>query len=165
MQIFVDMDGVLADFDRHYHDVFGHVPDKLADDVDWDAVRRHDGFFAAIPPMPDFERLWHYLEPLNPIVLTGVPRLVPEAPDNKRSWVVRHIGDQVPVICCRSREKSLHAAPGDLLIDDWEKYKDIWVGMGGKWITHTGAETTIAEMEARGIVAATKRAPRAATLG
>ena len=39
MQIFVDMDGVLADFDTGHEIVFGIRSDKLADNVDWPAVQ------------------------------------------------------------------------------------------------------------------------------
>jgi hypothetical protein len=60
--------------------------------------------------------------PHKPIVPTSVPRKVPEAPENKRGWIRKHLGDEVPVICCRSSEKSLHMQAGDILIDVWEKY-------------------------------------------
>ena len=39
MTIFVDMDGVLADFDQHYENVFGVLPSRVADNVDWKQVR------------------------------------------------------------------------------------------------------------------------------
>ena len=65
--------------------------------------------------------------------------------ENKRAWVVRHLGDHVDVRCCRSKEKCLHASPGDVLIDDWEKYKSLWVGAGGVWITHRSAAETAEE--------------------
>ena len=37
MQLFVDMDGVLADFDAHYHARFGVRCSTAADNVDWTA--------------------------------------------------------------------------------------------------------------------------------
>jgi hypothetical protein len=146
MQIFVDMDGVLADFDAHYEALFGMRPDKTADDVDWRAVREAGDFYLHIPPMPDLPILWGFLEPLSPIVLTGVPRSVAEAPANKLAWSARHLGAEVEVRCCLSREKALHARPGDVLIDDWEKYRHLWEAAGGRWITHVSAEATVSEL-------------------
>ena len=147
MQIFVDMDGVLADFDAHHEAVFGVRPDKIADNVDWSAVRAVEGFYLAMPPMPDLTALWGVLGRHSPIVLTGVPRSV----DNKRAWVREHLGSTVPVWCCRSSEKYKFADPGDLLIDDWEKYKHLWIGAGGRWITYQNAAETIRELAALGV--------------
>lgn len=143
MQIFVDMDGVLADFDAHYEAVFGRRASKLADDVDWDAVRGVRGFYESIPPMTDMPFLWAYLWRHKPVVLTGIPESVPEAADNKKAWVRRWIGPHVDVLCCRSSQKSQYAHPGDVLIDDWEKYRHLWIAKGGRWITHTSAAETI----------------------
>ncbi|HVY59143.1 MAG TPA: hypothetical protein VHA77_14925 [Xanthobacteraceae bacterium] len=143
MQLFVDMDGVLADFDAHHEAIFGVRPDKIADNVDWEQVRRVRDFYLDIPPMADLQILWGYIEKYRPIVLTGVPAAVAEAPDNKRAWVRKNLGDHVEVRCCPSKDKYLHAAPGDLLIDDWEKYRHLWVGAGGRWVTHRSADETI----------------------
>jgi hypothetical protein len=143
VQIFVDMDGVLADFDRHHEAVFGARPDKIAHNVDWAAVRAVKGFYQDIPPMADMPVLWDFIGRFKPIVLTGIPSSVEEAPDNKRAWATRHLGAHVEVRCCLSKQKSLHARPADILIDDWEKYRNLWITKGGRWITHTSAETTI----------------------
>lgn len=82
-----------------------------------------------------------------PIVLTGIPSSVVEAADNKRAWVRRHLGGNIEVRCCLSKEKYLHAKPGDILIDDWDKHRQLWIDAGGQWITHTSALSTIAELE------------------
>lgn len=146
-QIFVDMDGVLADFDAHHEAVFGFRSCKLADNVDWNAVRAVPSFYEAIPPMADMAELWGAVESYKPIVLTGVPRSVEEAPDNKRAWVRKHIGPDVEVRCCRSAEKCLHAHPGDILIDDWNKYQHLWEQAGGIFILHTSAAASVTELK------------------
>lgn len=148
MRLFVDMDGVLADFDAGHEAVFGTKPSKADDNVDWKAVRAVEDFYLNLPPMPDFAELWAAIEKFDPIVLTGVPRSVAEAPANKAAWVRKHLGDHVEVRCVLSKEKSHHAEPGDILIDDWDKYRHLWVAVGGIWITHTSAANTIAELEA-----------------
>jgi hypothetical protein len=151
VQLFVDMDGVLADFDAHHEAVLGVRSDKRLDNVDWDRVRAVKDFYLNIPPMPDMTLLWERIERHRPIVLTGVPKDVEEAPGNKRAWVARHLGNHVEVRCCLSKEKCLQAAPGDVLIDDWEKYKSLWVGAGGVWITHRNTEETADELALLGL--------------
>lgn len=142
-QVFVDMDGVLADFDTGYRTMIGPMGGKEADDVDWERVRAYSGFYASLPPMPDFEHLWYHVSQLNPIILTGVPTSVEEALENKRVWVTKHIGPNQRMIGCKSKDKCIHGKPGDILIDDWEKYMHLWKGMGGHWITHTSADSSV----------------------
>ncbi len=152
-QVYVDLDGVLADFDSHYERAFGVRPDKVADNVDWALVNGSRDFYAGIPPMPDALDLWDFVSRLKtrPIVLTGVPKLVPIAADNKRRWVDQHLGAATQVICCRSADKFRHAKAGDILVDDWEKYKHRWLRVGGRWITHTSAENSIQQLLDMGI--------------
>ncbi len=148
-QVFVDLDGVLADFDSHHHAVFGIMPDKTNDNVDWAKVRSIPGFYADIPLMCDALRLWNFLKMYlekPAIVLTGIPKSVEEAAANKTAWVARHLGADVEVRCCRSSEKCTHAAPGDILIDDWTKYQHLWIAKGGRWITHISAELSIKQL-------------------
>lgn len=150
-QLFVDMDGVLADFDTGYERAFGVRPSTTADNVDWAIVRARPNFYRDLPLMSDAHVLWKYVARHNPIILTGVPKSVPEAPRNKRAWVRKNIGDDVEVRCCLSKEKCLHAKPGDILIDDWEKYRHLWHAQGGVWITHLCASVTIDELKGLGL--------------
>jgi uncharacterized protein YegP (UPF0339 family) len=98
--------------------------------------------------MPDAQELWEYIERYKPTILTGVPEyLAEEATKNKIEWVAKNFGTDVPVITCKSKDKSLHAKPGDIIIDDWEKYKHKWVAIGGIWITHVNAKQSIKELK------------------
>jgi len=159
VQLYVDLDGVLANFDTHYKEVFGIETSKALDNVDWDAVRESQNFFRDMPPMPDMLELWARVAPYSPIILTGVPILVPEAESNKRAWVIKHLGEHVPVIGCKSADKCTYAEPGDILIDDWTKYQHRWLEVGGVWITHTSAASTLDQLEPLGYVEI--RRPRA----
>lgn len=154
MQLFVDMDGVLADFDAGYEREFGIVPCKIADNVDWKTIREREGFYTDLPLMEDVVALWRVIGKHNPIVLTGVPsHQVPEAEENKRSWFDNHrdlFGD-VKVICCPSKLKYKHCVPGDVIIDDWEKHRQLWEDAGGIWVTHLNAQNTIVRLGALGI--------------
>lgn len=149
-RLFLDMDGVLADFDQHYENLFGERPDKTRDNVDWVAVRGTPNFYANIPPMADMPELWDFCRPYSPTVLTGVPKSVKGAGGDKIGWVKKNLGPWVPVITCPSREKSRYAKPGDILVDDWEKYKALWVKVGGVLVTHTSATSSIARLKELG---------------
>lgn len=153
VQLFLDLDGVLADFDSHYEAVFGKRPNKVDGTVDWAAVREKGDFFLRMPPMSDMTVLWNGVKHLNPIVLTGVPISVPEAPENKRAWVRKHLGRHVDVWCCRSSEKWRRANEGDILVDDWEKYRDLWIKRGGRWVTHRKAWRTLHDLRNLGVLA------------
>jgi hypothetical protein len=148
-QVFVDLDGTLADFNTGYEMAFGIRPDKEADDVDWAKVASVPGFYADLPLMPDAKRLWNFLSlylEKKPIILTGVPKSIPEAGADKRVMVTRNFGAETTMLWCPSAEKCKHAQPGDILIDDWRKYQHLWLAAGGRWITHTSAEDSIRQL-------------------
>lgn len=152
MQLYVDMDGVLADFNRHYKDCFGVEVNRIQDNVDWKKFTGHKDFFLHIKPMPDFYELWNYIVQYDPIIITGVPKTnTREAVNNKIDWVDKYVPDFPSVITCRSSMKYIYCKPGDVLIDDWEKYKSKWVKAGGVWITHTSAKNTIVELKELGL--------------
>ena len=151
MQLYVDLDGVLADFDSGYALLTGSRPDKAADDVDWKLIRQTPNFYANLPPMGDMAVLWARISRYQPIILTGVPANVPEAAANKRAWVERWLPGTF-VIPTKSSEKATYARPGDVLIDDWEKYRPLWEKAGGRWITHVSAIDTSDALDKMGLV-------------
>lgn len=153
--LFLYLDGVLADFDAGYHQATGTRSSIEADNVDWQLVAAHGSFYRTLPLMDGATELVnavlrrvhaHDLDRL-PTILTGCPRSVPEAADQKREWVAEHFPG-LSIITCKSREKSKHAKPGDVIIDDWPKYRSLWTTMGGHWITHTGVAESLAELDA-----------------
>lgn len=166
IQIYLDLDGVLADFDTHYVNHFGYLPlrkrvlgeEKKAElkDTEWDKVRETKDFFLTMPQLPDADILvhgvWKIILENNlpaPIVLTGINKdAVPHGPNQKVEWVKDHYGDVMKVIPCRSKFKSHYCSVGDVLIDDWEEYKDLWIAKGGKFITHYSAYESLLILKA-----------------
>ena len=150
-RVFVDMDGVLADFDTRYRALFGEPPDRTQPTPDWfwPTVREAGAFFEDLDPLPDAQQLWDGLAKYDPTVLSGIPTVeeMADAAAQKRRWLQRHFGD-VPHIFCRSKDKCLHGQPGDILIDDWTKYRNRWVKMGGIFVVHTSAEQSLREVHA-----------------
>lgn len=149
-QLFIDLDGVLADFDSYFERVFGQRNDHNAPEPPdfWSKLGAHaDGhFYAGLEPMLDARELWAGALALHPspVILTGIPHSLPHAESDKRAWVARHFGADTKVICCASKDKRLHGKPGDVLIDDWQKYRHLWEDMGGVFVLHTTAAASLA---------------------
>jgi hypothetical protein len=142
------MDGVLADFEQYHVDVMGHACDWNADGWKYDERFK----FIDIPPMPDMDTLWSYVEQYDPIVLTGLPSTEPErAWGEKRRWLDKHLGARVPMIGCKSVDKCRYSRWGDVLIDDREPYSKHWTQVGGVWITHTSAASSIEQLKQIGL--------------
>ncbi len=150
MQIYVDMDGVLVDFDAHYKKLFGYVPVRPGG-TDWKLVRSVGDFYLTLPQMPDLDQLWDRVYPHSPIILTGVPSQINAADNDKRTWALKHLTPDTEMICCLAKDKALHCKPGDILIDDYERHKQKWLDAGGIWITHTSALDTCRQLDAIGI--------------
>jgi hypothetical protein len=58
MQLYVDMDGVLANFDWYHHTVVGDLSDKLLDNADWDAVEIYKISTRPFRRWPTSPQLW-----------------------------------------------------------------------------------------------------------
>lgn len=146
-QLFIDLDGVLADFDGFYESNFGIRPARTSQDLPdmWDNIKNHGTFYLDLPMMGDALRLWHgacILHP-KPVILTGLPYSITDVEIHKRRWVSKYIGRHAEVICCASKDKCKFGKPGDILVDDWEKYRHLWEGMGGAFVLHTSAEKSL----------------------
>ena len=145
-RLFVDLDGVLADFDRGVKLVTGKRPEELSVKAMWRALSKASDFYGTLEFMHDAQILWDYCKPYDPTILTGLP-LGSWAPDQKRRWVARMLGPDVPIITCMSRDKPKYSGPGHVLIDDRVGIKEGWERAGGTFILHTRAERSIAALE------------------
>jgi hypothetical protein len=155
-QVFLDLDGVLADFDSFYAQHFGvQINRNMPEDPPglWENIRSHGTFYRDLPILPDALDLWHGVKHLNPTILTGVPyHQVPTAAVQKRTWVRWHFGVEVPIICCRSRDKWTYGQPGDVLVDDWVRYRHLWEEMGGVFVLHTSTAATLERLKVLGVL-------------
>lgn len=153
-KLYCDLDGVLADFDTASRALLkGSDPRGVAPARLWGAVNRREHFYRDLPWMPDGPELWNFINPFDPVIITGLPSGMREyhAAD-KREWCRVHLGPDVPVICCMARDKVRYAeSPGCVLIDDRaEKAEAQWVAAGGIFVHHTGTASTLARLKELG---------------
>jgi hypothetical protein len=154
MQLFLDCDGVLANFNKRAIEICGEHPrefeDRVGEQKFWDKIYETPDFFYSLDPMPDAYDLVGAVKHLNPIILTGRPR-GDWSVDQKLRWRDKYFPD-LEMIVCKSRDKIKHAKPGDVIVDDWLKWRQIWVDGGGIWVTHTSAENSIRELKTIGVL-------------
>lgn len=103
--VYVDMDGVLADF-------VGAIPVGYEGPVD-----EIDGLFEDLEPMPGAIEAFHKLaEKYDVYILSTAPWNNPNAWTEKLLWVKKYLGDVAKKKLILSHNKHLNA--GDYLIDD-----------------------------------------------
>jgi hypothetical protein len=115
--------------------------------------REGPDFFNSLDKMPGADLLWNAVKKRNPVILTGKPHGYWADPQ-KTSWVRRELSPTVPLIICKSSEKSEEAEKymgtstleGAILIDDKEKNGMNWLAHGGRFNLHTSAENSVAQL-------------------
>ncbi len=147
--IYCDLDGVLTDFDGGFFDIAGKLPSEISRKELWDVVSITSGYWLNLKKMADADMLISYLSQGTYQILTGLPiRGYKTAEIEKRAWVKQHLGNDIKVICCLSKDKSLYCQKGDILIDDRKKNICQWEQAGGIGILHTSSQETIKMLEA-----------------
>lgn len=167
--IYLDMDGVLADFDAGLRAI-GIEPDpainKSREHMTPEEIERKNGvyatimartgFFSDLPPMPDMQELWGFCETFNPVILTAAPRSragFEKCSTEKYAWVRKHLGP-IPerrFVCTVSSRKAsyLYYQHGrfQILVDDRRKNCEAWRAAGGIAVEHVSARESIFGIE------------------
>lgn len=123
---------------RQYEDQFG-------EERFWQTLREHGSFYVDLPLLPGALELYQALRHMEPVILTGSP--AEWADEQKRVWGAKHF-PETRMIVCKSRDKALHMKPGDVLIDDYLKYRHLWEQAGGVFIHYQNAEQALRELRA-----------------
>jgi hypothetical protein len=155
VQLYLDCDGVLADFDAGASALLGMAPEAFQRrrglGAFWKVLARAPDFFANLPPMADAHLLFEAVRHLDPIILTGLPQGKWAEPQ-KRRWAEEHFPG-VPVITTRAALKREHCHPGDVLVDDNVKFRHLWEEAGGIFIHHRDAKASIEALARNGLLA------------
>lgn len=139
--IYLDLDGVMADFDAHFPAMFGVNHREMLDDDMWAKINAHPSYFRDMPVCEGAKEFFARIAWLNPIILTACPKSnYPHVARQKREWVREHLSPDchiLPVMGGRNKCLFMHAE-GDILIDDFRKNIAAWEDEGGVGILHVG---------------------------
>jgi len=137
--IFLDMDGVLADFDKLVIEIFGapfgHERSDEEEKQMWGELMKVDRLYLQLDLMPTARELWEKAHSYGAKVevLTAIPRkaTMPSAEVDKREWIAKHFGEATTVrIGPYSRDKWRHAKRADILVDDRQSNITDWINRG-----------------------------------
>jgi len=147
-KLFVDMDGVIVDFRRGYHDLTGVDLGRTFHDDDrfWDPINKAGyNFWINLKWMPDGKKLWNYVSKYNPEILSA-PSRQDESRVAKHEWIKREIPG-AHLILRTAKNKKEFACLHCILIDDLPKNIDAWKEAGGIGILHTSTDETIKQLK------------------
>ena len=147
-RLFLDADGVLADFDEGAKQLLGMTARafeaKHGRGAFWKRLAKAKNFYGSLPKMPDADLLFDEVRHLKPTILTGLP-LGNWAAPQKVKWVNEHFPG-VPIITCMARDKHKHMKPGDVLVDDREKHRSAYEQAGVVFIHHKSVEDSLRQL-------------------
>ena len=163
-ELFLDIDGVFADFEKGVEKLTGQPHEETKYDTDpkykkamWAAVNkyREEGgeLWYELELLPDAMELWDYAKKYNPTFLTatGVTARA-KTMEEKGRWLDEKFGKDIPRIMVPSAgDKHKHAKKNRILIDDKKKALDPWIKAGGIGILHTSASDTIKQLKDLGL--------------
>ena len=160
-KIYIDMDGVLADFDKGVSDICGMIPktDQTVHDEEWDnklwaGVKAAGHFYDMLDPLPGavemfktiYEAFGDKFE-----ILTGIPkekRGIDTAAEDKIKWTRRLLSETVVInTVYRAEKQQFCLGPEYVLIDDHPTNIKEWVEMGGTGVFHVDAKSTIEKLK------------------
>ena len=149
-QLYLDCDGVLADFDKGATAVLGLPPDDFEARHGagrfWAKLASAPDFYFGLPLMDDAMELFEAVRHLDPVILTGMPR-GNWAADQKVRWAARYFPG-TRIITTMARDKRDHAREGDVLVDDQLRHRHLWEEMGGIFIHHRSAKRSLVALSA-----------------
>ncbi|PWG01578.1 5' nucleotidase, NT5C type [Sphingosinicella humi] len=144
-QLYLDCDGVLADFDRGAEAILGMRPKAFQQRYNigrmWAKLASAPDFYGTLPLMPGAAELFDAVKHLDPVILTGLPR-GNWAADQKVRWAAEHFPG-TRIITCMAVNKRNHCMPGDVLVDDTLKHAHLWEEAGGIFIHHKSVQETL----------------------
>ena len=147
-RLFLDADGVLADFDLGVRRLLGMRPKefiaKHGRGTFWKRLAKAGNFYGSLPEMPDARLLFDAVKHLQPTILTGLP-MGNWAAAQKVEWAAEHFPG-LPIITCMARDKHKHMHPGDVLVDDREKHRQAYEAAGVVFIHHRKAEDSLRQL-------------------
>ena len=146
--IFLDLDGVFADFKKRFREIV-HFDYDTDPEGAWRRLDQVDNLFLTLDPFPYAKEMFDEIQSygIETKVLTALPWLTGKlktAAADKEAWVRQHLSPTIEVICTEGwKGKRQYAPQHNILIDDMRRNIDDWRDAGGVGIHHKAPGITI----------------------
>jgi len=156
--VYLDMDGVIADFDTQFKKYSNGIEANEFEAADkrgfWKLIHFAGlRYWMEMPWMPDGKVLYDYLTklkndgPIHLEILSATSRSNKNAYSGKHIWAKRELGDDIKInLVEKGAEKAQFARPNAILIDDKEKCINPFRQAGGMGILHKSATDSIHQL-------------------
>ena len=161
--IYLDMDGVVANFDKRFKDLSGLLPndfvDKYGKNAFWDLIdEKHKvSFWRGIEIMPGAKKLVDFVSKY-PYEMLTAPSVKKQSVIGKGLWITDKVGTLYPsrpkVTYRPAKEKhnvKSKLTKFDILIDDKKSTIDSWDAKGGTAIFYQNADQVINDLKKLGL--------------
>ena len=161
--IYLDMDGVVADFDKRFEDLSGMLPQAYVDkhglNAFWDLIdEKHKvAFWRGIELMPGAKQLVNFVSQY-PYQMLTAPSVKKQSVIGKGLWVKDKVGTLYPskpkVFYRKAKEKHMvkpELTKNDILVDDRPDTIARWDGAGGTAILYQSADQVINDLKSLGL--------------
>jgi hypothetical protein len=152
-KIYVDMDGVLCDFEKRYKELYGNIKEhdrrKTFRPNFFDFIESNQ--FATLDPMSDFSTLKTFLDsidvPKEILSSTAYEETYQTISNQKNIWLQKHGINWAPNFVPGKRHKYKFATTDSIIIDDTLSVIEDWRKADGKAIWHNNASSTITQLK------------------
>ena len=161
--IYLDMDGVVANFNKRFKDLSGLLPDQFIEkngkNAFWDLidVKHKVAFWRGIEIMPGAEKLVNFVSQY-PYEMLTAPSTKKQSVIGKSLWIKDKVGTlypSKPKVTYRSAKEKHNVKPEltkfDILIDDKKSTIDRWDAKGGTAIFYQNADQVINDLKKLGL--------------
>jgi hypothetical protein len=152
--IYLDMDGVIANFEKRYLELFGVTPANTRNNKEFGGFFDkfiEDGHFATLELMPDAMQLVmalrNALPPTQILSSTANTKRHKEISEQKIVWLENQGIDFGRNLVPGKELKKKYARTDTLIIDDTESVIDDWRAAGGVAILHKNVQDTLIQLK------------------
>ena len=155
--IYCDLDQVLVNFMKGADAAVGGDFVTTDKETRWNSVNQTKGFWSNLEWMPGAKKIWDFLKPYTPSIMSAWTKHDPNSPKGKEDWLKAHVGrlSRNRINLVMRSDKQRFAKDGrtkqpNVLIDDHPKNIKEWEAQGGIGIHHTSVNGTITKLKKLG---------------